>query len=1013
MARRTALLAALLAVLLLAASRSTAEHVVQAELDAGANQLGMQQEAAAEAPPAAGQAVAQQAHQPAAPAQHEQPAEPQQHHHLHHQHLDAPPRQATSREGASPQQLEQAQHQQQQQQHDAPRHDPAEAARLEAQAAAARAAAEEAATEARRQRKLEAERQLELAEDLVGFAVDERRVDVARGVAMLQDMVARLDALIEEAHRERAQRRRQSALPAPTATAAPAMDGHAVAAAEAAATQPSGQHGSTAADSQLQQQSEGQQAVESAQQAQAASGDEQSQQQQQVEGQQVEGTQQAEAPSAQQPAAEAALESAVPASDKQQEQQKQEQEEEPADPQLDTAAHPELAPLADAAFTLAALASSGLAAPFGLPRNDTLAVECLRRAALAGGVDAQLALADRYLTGRGVPLQPDEGLRYAKAATPALMPELEESGAAQGEAGGQLRRKWMDGGYAPSGGEWEDPDTLHFEQDLAARGDPEAHRQLGYRMLTGNGLPRDLAGAHREFNIAARGGDPYAMFNLGYMAIKGLHVQQNFTKAREHFQDAAARDLPSALNGLGVLHFHGQGTPVNFTAARLYFEQAADRDHDAAYNLGTVYQGGYGVAPNVTHALRLFHNATNLGSWRAPHQIMLVLADGLYGASKDTHGAMRAFWRFMAMTGGWKRNGQDAAERAAEGEYLGAAVRYALLAEQGAASAELNLAWLMHRGLAYSGADQHRLALALWERAALRGQTEGRLMAAHVLLDGHKYGLEGGANPSRAAELFRQAAAAGSTEGLFMLGRLRELGQGLPQDTSEALRLYRAAIARTPQEAYAMAPFLALHWLRLRLLLRPLLRVLGPAGRMLAAGGHMPLAEQPPPAAAAAAVAAGGAAQQPGHRSPSLPAQWDTLLLLALIGVLTWVLWRKRQLGQQPAAAAAAGEAAVASAAQPAGADAHLPESASPAASLLGQAADTPATPPQESPERPVRPAAAAAAAAAAERRHASMASDDAVVTAAVRLRTGAAAAKPEQPGAEPAGGDQPGSSRL
>lgn len=37
------------------------------------------------------------------------------------------------------------------------------------------------------------------------------------------------------------------------------------------------------------------------------------------------------------------------------------------------------------------------------------------------------------------------------------------------EAGGQLRRKWMDGGYAPSGGEWDDPDTLHFEQDLAAR----------------------------------------------------------------------------------------------------------------------------------------------------------------------------------------------------------------------------------------------------------------------------------------------------------------------------------------------------------------------------------------------------------------------------------------------------------------------------------------------------------------------------------------------------------------
>lgn len=80
----------------------------------------------------------------------------------------------------------------------------------------------------------------------------------------------------------------------------------------------------------------------------------------------------------------------------------------------------------------------------------------------------------------------------------------------------------------------------------------------------------------------------------------------------------------------------------------------------------------------------------------------------------------------------------------AEGDSFGAAVRYALLAEQGCASAELNLAWLMHRGLAYRGADRHRLALRLWERASFRGQTEGRLMAAHVLLDGHKYGLEGG-----------------------------------------------------------------------------------------------------------------------------------------------------------------------------------------------------------------------------------------------------------------------------
>ncbi len=247
-----------------------------------------------------------------------------------------------------------------------------------------------------------------------------------------------------------------------------------------------------------------------------------------------------------------------------------------------------------------------------------------------------------------------------------------------------------------------------------------------------------------------------------------------------------------------------------------------------------------------------------------------------------------------------------------------------------------------------------------------------------------------------------------------MLGRLRELGLGLPQDIPTALRLYRSAIARAPQEADAMAPFLALHWLRLRLLLRPLLRpllrLLGPAGRVLAAGIKLSLAEQPAAAAAAAAVAAGGAAQQPGHRSPALPAQWDTLLILALVGVLTWVLWRKRQLGQQPAADGAV------LVPPPAAAGAQLSADASPAATTPGlpaarHAAETPATPPQEMPERPTR-SAAAAAAAAAEQRYASATCSDAVVTAGLRLRA-AAAAKAAQQGEEPGNEDQPGGSRF
>lgn len=130
---------------------------------------------------------------------------------------------------------------------------------------------------------------------------------------------------------------------------------------------------------------------------------------QQVAGQQMEsaqhiqaaGGQQDEEPIEQQPAERAAALEDIHEQQEQQQQQQVHQQQQP-DPelQLDLMAHPELSPLADAAFTLAALASSGLAAPYGLPRNDTLAVRCLRHAALAGGVDAQLALADRWGPGQ-------------------------------------------------------------------------------------------------------------------------------------------------------------------------------------------------------------------------------------------------------------------------------------------------------------------------------------------------------------------------------------------------------------------------------------------------------------------------------------------------------------------------------------------------------------------------------------------------------------------------------------
>lgn len=147
---------------------------------------------------------------------------------------------------------------------------------------------------------------------------------------------------------------------------------------------------------------------------------------------------------------------------------------------------------------------------------------------------------------------------------------------------------------------------------------------------------------------------------------------------------------------------------------------------------------------------------------------------------------------------------------------------------------------------------------------------------------------------------YRRAAAAGSVEGLFSLGRMLELGRGLPRNASEAARLYRQAIAAAPREAYALAPFLALQWLRLRVLLAPLLRL---AELALLAGGNVAGSgriggRRGPAAPGAGSGAAHSLGQQLVQRSPGLP-QWDTLLIAAMVGALTWVLWRKRKLQQR------------------------------------------------------------------------------------------------------------------
>ena len=80
-----------------------------------------------------------------------------------------------------------------------------------------------------------------------------------------------------------------------------------------------------------------------------------------------------------------------------------------------------------------------------------------------------------------------------------------------------------------------------------------------------------------------------------------------------------------------------------------------------------------------------------------------------------------------------------------------------------------------------------------------------------------RYGLPGGANASRALELYERGAALGDPEALTSLAWMHASGQGLPRgggNATRALELYAQAMAASRDSMSAAAPWLAYWWTR-------------------------------------------------------------------------------------------------------------------------------------------------------------------------------------------------------
>jgi TPR repeat protein len=94
---------------------------------------------------------------------------------------------------------------------------------------------------------------------------------------------------------------------------------------------------------------------------------------------------------------------------------------------------------------------------------------------------------------------------------------------------------------------------------FAAQGDLLACLELGERLLTGEGLPRDEAEARVWFARAAEAGSGDALFRLGKLHHDGVGGPRDYPKALDYYARAARAGIPEAQHNVGAMLVSGRG----------------------------------------------------------------------------------------------------------------------------------------------------------------------------------------------------------------------------------------------------------------------------------------------------------------------------------------------------------------------------------------------------------------------------------------------------------------------
>jgi TPR repeat protein len=279
----------------------------------------------------------------------------------------------------------------------------------------------------------------------------------------------------------------------------------------------------------------------------------------------------------------------------------------------------------------------------------------------------------------------------------------------------------------------------------------------------------------------------------------------NETKSLEKQYIEESKKLSTAeLVELGYDYLVGRkGKPQDYGQAAVWIRKAAEQGHAASqYNLGHMYQQGYGVAKDYSLAISWYRKAAEQGHASAQNNLGSMYGKG-FGVAKDESQAISWLRKAAKQRNPNAQNNLGLFYQAGIGtskDEKQAISWFRKSAEQGHPEAQYNLGVMYTKG---AGVKANAKKTMYWMRKSA-DQDHANAQYKVARMYGKGYGVKKDAD--LALFWLRKAAEQGNAEAQYFLGGMYGQGNGLTKDYDQAAVWIRKAAEQEHAEAqYVLA----------------------------------------------------------------------------------------------------------------------------------------------------------------------------------------------------------------